>query len=95
MAQLMPLPLTVSCFSKIHIGFIYWYRLTWLVLDKGPLNGCACVLYATFYSFMLLFSRQWIKVVKFVAFRGKMQEIAGEVTTNPSMAMKVAKHLQR
>ena len=21
MAQLMPLPLTVSCFSKIHIGF--------------------------------------------------------------------------
>ena len=23
MAQLMPLPLTVSCFSKIQIGFIY------------------------------------------------------------------------
>ena len=23
MAQLMPLPLTVSCFSKIHIGFIF------------------------------------------------------------------------
>ena len=22
-AQLMPLPLTVSCFSKIHIGFIF------------------------------------------------------------------------
>ena len=30
MAQLMPLPLTVSCFSKIHIG-------------KGLLNGCVCV----------------------------------------------------
>ena len=24
-AQLMPLPLTVSCFSKIQIGFIFWY----------------------------------------------------------------------
>ena len=23
MAQLMPPPLTVSCFSKIHIGFIF------------------------------------------------------------------------
>jgi len=30
MAQLMPLPLTVSCFSKIQIGFTFWYRLTWI-----------------------------------------------------------------
>jgi len=40
MAQLMPLPLTVSCFSKIQIVF------TFLVLahpgspGKWPLNGC-------------------------------------------------------
>ena len=39
----MPLPLTVSCFSKIQIGF------TFLVLvhpgspAKGPLNRCVCV----------------------------------------------------
>jgi len=43
MAQLMPLPLTVSSFSKIQIGF------TLVVLaypgspGKGPLNGCVCV----------------------------------------------------
>jgi len=43
-AQLMPLLLTVSCFSKIQIGF------TFLVLahvgspGKGPLNGCVCVI---------------------------------------------------
>jgi len=43
MARLMPLTLTVSCFSKIQIGF------TFLVLaypgspGKGPLNGCVCV----------------------------------------------------
>ena len=43
MAQLMSLPLTVSCFSKIQIGF------TFLVLahlgspGKGPFNGCVCV----------------------------------------------------
>ena len=38
MAQLMPLPLTVSCFSKIRIGFTFR-----VVPDKGPLNVCVCV----------------------------------------------------
>jgi len=42
-ARLMPLPLTVSCFSKIQIGLLFWYLLTRVVLDKGPLNGCVCV----------------------------------------------------
>ena len=44
MVQLMPLPLSASCFSKIQIGF------TFLVLahpsyspEKGPLNVCVCV----------------------------------------------------
>jgi len=43
MAQLMPLPLTVSCFSKIQIGFTFWYLLTRVVPDKWPLNVCVCV----------------------------------------------------
>ena len=43
MAQLMPLPFTVSCFSKIQIGLPFWYWLTWVVPEKGPLNGCVCV----------------------------------------------------
>jgi len=38
MAQLMPLPLTVSCFSKIQIGFTFLVRITWVVSDKGPLS---------------------------------------------------------
>jgi len=48
MAQLMPLPLTVSCFSKIQIGF------TFLVpahlgspgkraVKRVFVNGCVCV----------------------------------------------------
>jgi len=41
--QLMPLPLIVSCFSKIQIGLTFWYQLTYVVLDKGQLNGCVCV----------------------------------------------------
>jgi len=43
MAQLMPLPLTVSCFSEIQIGLPFWYRFTRVVPDKGPLNGCVCL----------------------------------------------------
>jgi len=41
MAQLMPLPLTASLKSRLVLPF--WYRLTWVVSDKGPLNGCVCV----------------------------------------------------
>jgi len=43
MAQLMPLPLTVSCFSKIQIGFTFLVPAHRVVPDKGPLNGCVCV----------------------------------------------------
>jgi len=43
MAQLMPLPLTVSCFSKIQIGFSYLVPAHPGSPGKGPLNGCVCV----------------------------------------------------
>jgi len=43
MVRLMPLPLTVSCFSKIQIGLPFWYQLTRVVPDKCPLNMCVCV----------------------------------------------------
>ena len=43
MAQLMPLPLTVSCFSKIQIGFTFLVLAHRVVPEKGPLNGCVCV----------------------------------------------------
>jgi len=40
MAKLMPLSLTVSCFSKIRIDFTYfWYMVTHVVPERGPLNG--------------------------------------------------------
>ena len=46
-AQLMPLPLIVSCFSasvKSRFVLPFWYRPTRVVPDKGPLNACVCVL---------------------------------------------------
>ena len=41
--QRIPLPLTVSCISKIQTGLPFWYRITRVVPDKEPLNGCVCV----------------------------------------------------
>jgi len=43
MAQLMPLPLTVSCFSQIQIGFTFLVPAHLSSPEKGPLNGCVCV----------------------------------------------------
>ena len=43
MAQVMPLPLTVSCFSKIQIGFTFLVRPTRVVPENGPLNGCVSI----------------------------------------------------
>jgi len=47
-AQLMPLPLAVSCFSKIQMVLPFWYRLTRVVSEKGPLKVCVCVCRAAF-----------------------------------------------
>ena len=51
MAQLMPLPLNVSCFSNIQMVLPFWYQLTRVVPGKGPLNGCVCARASIFYRF--------------------------------------------
>ena len=28
---------------KSRLVLPFWYRLTWVVLEKGPLNGCVCM----------------------------------------------------
>jgi len=44
MAQLMPLPVNVSCFSKIQIGFAFLAPAhPGSPGKKRPLNGCVCV----------------------------------------------------
>ena len=42
MFQLMPLPLTVSS-VKSRLVLPFWYQLTQVVPEKGPLNVCVCV----------------------------------------------------
>ena len=41
-AKRIPLPLTVFCFSKIQIGFIFLVPAHLGSPGKGPLNRCAC-----------------------------------------------------
>ena len=45
MAQLMPVPLTVTCFSKIQTGFTFLVPAHPGSPEKRPLNGCVCVLF--------------------------------------------------
>ena len=42
MAQLMPLPLTISCACKSRLVLPFWYGLTRVIPDKRPLNSCCC-----------------------------------------------------
>ena len=74
MAQLMPLPLTLSCFSKIQIGLPFWYWLTWIVPEKGPLNGCVYVFHCN-VCFRLSGSYQSL----FIAFTGAIYWVS-EIT---------------
>ena len=43
LAQLMPLPLTVCCFSKIQFGSTFLVPAHLASPGKGPLNGCVRV----------------------------------------------------
>jgi len=54
MAQLMPLSLTVSCFSKIQIGFTFLVPAHPGSPGKVPLNGCVCVSHFCLCLYLLL-----------------------------------------
>ena len=42
MAQLMPLHSLSLALVKSRLDLLFWYQLTRVVQDKGPLNGCVC-----------------------------------------------------
>ena len=44
MAQLMPLHSLSLASVQSRLVLPFGYRITWVVPEKGPLNGCVCVL---------------------------------------------------
>jgi len=50
MAKLMPLLLTVSCFSKIQIGFTFLVPAQPGSPGKGPLNAHLCITIIILYG---------------------------------------------
>jgi len=58
MAQLMPLPLMSLASVKSRLVLPFWYQLTWVVPDKGPLNGCVCVCVCV--TCLIMTSLKWI-----------------------------------
>ena len=49
----MPLPLTVSCSSKIQIGFTFHVPAHPVVPEKGLLNGSVCVVVLIQFDFSI------------------------------------------
>jgi len=61
MAQLMPLPLTVSCFNKIQIGFTFLLPADPSSPGKGAVKRvcvcvCVCVLVLTLFAMRVVLS---------------------------------------
>ena len=38
---------------KSRLVLPFWYRITWVVPDKGPLNGCVCTAASYTFHFMI------------------------------------------
>ena len=54
---------------KCRLFLPFWYRLTRIVLDKGPLNGCVCVCVLKCWKyFMSSFEMEVTVCFKFVTF---------------------------
>ena len=54
MVQLMPLPLTVSCSSKIQIGFTFLVPAYPGCPGKEAVKGCSVVVLSSTYAFSAL-----------------------------------------
>ena len=81
MAQMMPLPLTVSCFSKIQTGFTFLVPAHLGSPGKGPLNGCVCVRVRNDYNtaILLLYFTAVQLMLKY-SFRDKGTQSASQYT---------------
>jgi len=91
MAQLMPLPLTVSCFSRIQIGLPFWYQLTQVVPEKGLLNRCVYVCKGILESILMAFIK--FKMLKYDLYS---RSICWLCLQKPAeMVQKIAKFLGR
>jgi len=66
MSQLKPLPLTVAS-VKSRLVLPFWYQLTRVVLEKGPLNGCVrvCVCVGCLVKQVCFFGRRFNGVLAF------------------------------
>jgi len=63
MSQLMPLPLTVSCFSKIQIGFTFLVPAHLGSSGQGPLNGCVCVCVCVIKLLLYILFEKYINIL--------------------------------
>jgi len=39
----------------LYLVLPFWYRITWVVPEKGPLNGCVCVCVLSYLLVVTIF----------------------------------------
>ena len=61
---------------KSRLVLLFWYRLTWVVPDRGPLNGCVCVCHCQLGDRNgIWFARTTTSLPVNVLFRSKLRKI--------------------
>ena len=91
-AQLMPLPLTVACFSKIQIGFIFLVPAHLGSTGKTAVKWVyVCVMFAILMDFYMLICR-WQHSIMFSGIRCmsevnqcRTQLVLGSINRVPSL----------
>ena len=86
MAQLITLPLTVSCFIvKSRLVLPFWYRLTWVVPEKGPLNGCVCVCVGSNCFAATNYESEWCKAAEQTSVAARVGVVGGRAVARVSV----------
>ena len=89
MAQLMPLPLTVSCFSKIQIGFTFLVPAHLGSPGKGPLKGVCVSVCVCWWWIKLLITTTSAATVR------RSQETARKIDVTPARSCFMARFSRR
>ena len=71
---------------KSRLVLPFWYRLTRVVPEKGPLNGCVCVLQSL--QDMLPQTRMWYMSLSVISFASILQWLRGVLATGFIMFLK-------
>jgi len=85
----MPLPLTVSCFSKIQIGFTLLVPARPGSPGKGPLNVCVCACVCVWHTLLLHYLAKYDSIVMTNNRHGLYKGVSEKWNTRESIVLSI------